>query len=208
MKSASIAAAMLLAAGTCAAMNVADVPVKCTSPDGKVSYQRGSCPPGTKIEVVRGDTPVGKPDDTWQFERSVDPMTNAARCTATSPKFDIPAKRNYVQAQIVVVYLNSSRPFVAVANRSTGSVFHHDIRGTGLKIGQAVMTPFGSRPSQTVLALPQGSETTTIDSMLDSTTARARVRLWPWDETYDSLEISLSGFKQAHTLAKQCSNSL
>ena len=205
MKLATIALATMLVCGGASAMRVEDVPVKCTAPDGKVTYQRGSCPPGNKIDVVRADASTSSPEGSWTFERSTDSMTNTGRCTAISPRFSIPAKREYIQAQVFVLYLKSGGPFVAVLNQSSGAVFHHNIRDTGIKVGEAGMIPFGSRPTQSTLVLPPGTDGPVIESMLRYPTAKVRIRMWPWDETYDSLPISLSGFKQANALAKQCS---
>lgn len=185
-------------------MNVADVPVKCTDTAGKVSYQRGSCPPGNKIEIVRNDALPSQKREEWTFLRSVDSMTNAVSCVAHSPDFYIPAKREYVTARLAVLIDNSGAPIVMLHTKDNNSVFHHNIGGTGLKIGQREMAPFGSRPTQTVLALPKGLDGPAVDMMHISDVARARVRFWPWDETFDSHKISLQNFKQAVALAKNC----
>lgn len=131
-------------------------------------------------------------------------MTGTTNCTARSPRFTIPSKRDYPAAQIVVIAAKEE-PIVTVVNLSAGTIFHHNIRGTGMKIGGADMLPFADRPNQTTLVMPKGTGQPLVDSMLNYSTARVRVRYWPWDEPYDSLAIPLQGFKQAYSLAKSCS---
>lgn len=198
----------LLFTGQVHAITPADVSVKCTSPDGKVTYQRGSCPPGNAISVERFDTPSETNGLGWTFSRVTDPMTNEVTCNAQSAEFFIPAKRSYERAQLIVMMTKAAEPLILVSTLKAGTIFHHDIRQTGLKVGDAGMLFFGSRPTQTLLAMPIGTGIPITDSMQRYQSARIRVRFWPWDETFDSAAIPLQGFKRAFALAKQCSASL
>lgn len=192
-----------------AAMNVADVPVKCTAPDGRVTKQKGSCPPGHKIEVDRYDSPTPSAvGGDWSFTRYTDPMTNATTCVATSPTFTIPAKRTYPSAALVVAYSKPDTPTLFLRIASKGEIFHHNTTGTGLKAGDLPMLPFENRPTQTMLTVSPGTDAAMADTLLQAKTARARVRFWPWDDTYDSPEIPLSGYRQALSLAKSCAQKL
>lgn len=191
------------------AMNVADVPVKCTAPDGTVTKNKGSCPPGNKIEIDRHDgIPSSTAQGVWQFTKHTDSMTNATTCMAMSPSFTIPAKRTYPAARLVVAISSTDAAAVLVRMESKNEIFHHNVAGTGLKVGDAPMLPFGTRPMQTMLAMPQGTGGPVIDAMHRAKTARVRVRIWPWDETYDSFEITLTGYQQAISQAKNCARSL
>jgi len=190
------------------AMNVKDVPVKCTAPDGKVTYQTGSCPPGHQIAVARNDTAPQARKDDWNFSRQFDDMTNARTCIASSPDFYIPGRREYHQARIVITLQKSAEPLVFLVAMGKSAVFHHNISGTGLKVGDAAMIPFGSRPSQTVLAMPAGTNAPIIESMQSYKSVKVRTRIWPWDNTLDSHDVPLNGFMRAYTLAQQCAVSL
>ncbi len=181
-----------------------DVPVRCTGPDGKVTYQSGTCPKGIKTDTVQVDPPPGQTVASWTAERSTDPMTGGVTCAARSPRFMIPAKREWISAQLGVV-AKSGDVRVLIVNLQSGSIFHHNIRDTGLKVGEAGMIFFGARPSQSVLTLPPGTDGPIVESMQQYPSARVRVRFWPWDEAYDSQPIPLQGFKQALAQAKLCS---
>ena len=180
-----------------------DVPVRCTGPDGKVTYQSGACPKGIKTDAVQVDPAPDSTVESWTAGRSTDRMTGVVTCAARSPRFMIPAKREWISAQLAVI-VNGGEVQVLVENRESGSIFHHNIRGTGLKVGEAGMIFFGARPNQTVLTLPPGTDGPIVDSMQQYTSAVVRVRFWPWDEQYDSRPIPLQGFKQALAQAKLC----
>lgn len=202
MKASAVLIFTLAVATQAHATTTRDIPVKCTLPDGKVSYQTGSCPANAKIEVV-GMTGAAPSGEAWRFDRTSDQMTGDTTCTARSPKFTIPAKREYASAQVIVV-ATRGEPVVTVASMSPSAIFHHKIGGTGMKVGDAGMIPFAARPSQTLLVLPGGTGQLLVDSMLRHSTAQVRVRYWPWDDPYDSHVIPLQGFKQAFALAKAC----
>lgn len=204
-------AALATAAACCSAgaMNVADVPVKCTAPDGRVTKQKGSCPPGNKIEIDRHDSPVSSTaGGDWTSTRYTDPMTNATSCVASSPSFSIPAKRSYPSATLVIVFTKPNAPVLFLRVDSKGEIFHHNIAGTGLKVGDLPILPFESRPTQTMLTVSPGTDAAMAEALTQAKSARARVRFWPWDETYDSLEIPLSGYRQALSLTKSCAQKL
>lgn len=200
---------LALASGAAFATQMKDVPVKCTMPDGKVTYERGSCPPGAKIEIVRyaGDAPASSSaSGEWSFQKTVDSMTGKAQCLAISPtSYPYSRAPGSLPGIRVLVEVTQSRPSVRVEVRPDGTIFHHKIADSGIKVGAGTLVPFGSRPTQTRLLLAQSMDSFVVQDMLRSPDFRVRMRFWPWDELADTQSISLSGFKQAYVLAVACS---
>lgn len=189
--------------------SASDALVKCTSPSGKITYQQGSCPNDTKIEVMKNITQNSGSitSEAWRFTRNTDSMTGAVTCTARSPEILVGTKREYIYLQLVVV-ATTSEPLVMLTSGKSAAIFHHKIHGTGIKVGESALLPFASRPTQSTLIMPTGTGGPIVESMHQYPTARVRVRIWPWDETYDSVSVSMQGFKQAFALAKQCAEQL
>lgn len=178
-------------------------PVKCTSANGAVSYVQGECPAGSKTQAVPGAQTSVAPGGSWTFSKGGDSMTGEVSCVASSPAFDVPTKRGWHSIQLAVVALREGE---AVVLRARGSdvIFHHAFSGTGLQVDSAPMNAFDARPSQQSLILSTGHSAEVVSAMLVGSTARARVRFWPWDEAADSARVSLAGFKQALALARNC----
>lgn len=186
-----------------------DVPVRCTMPDGKVTNERGSCPPGAKIEITRSDSDRpngGQPGSQWYYEKVVDSMTGKARCTASSPKGDLMGRTYRDSATVrAVVTVALSKPTVRFELGSGGALFHPNVADAGLRVGQSDFIPFAGKPTQTSMQVQAGADAAIVDSMLNAQDFKIRARLWPWDNLVDSTAISMAGFKQAYTLALACS---
>lgn len=130
-------------------------------------------------------------------------MTGTSTCNAVSPSFTIPSKHSYPSA-LIVVTVSTTGPSITVVSLDSNTIFHHNISGTGIKVGNGAMRQFAARPTQTTLVAPPSEAQALIGEMLYAGSARLRVRYWPWDNTYDSPDIQLQGFKQAYTLATKC----
>ena len=197
-------AILLFIASHAHAMNVKDVPVKCTEANGKVTYQTGSCPPGAKIEVTRTDK-ISQPatGEAWQHTRTTDRMTGETTCAATSPVFHNHSKHDYPTHRIVVMP-GQHEPSIGIIITDNKTTYHHDVRGTGIKVGDMALVPFASRISQTIITPTPGTATALVEAMHTATSIRIRTRYWPWDDTRDSDALPTTGFKQAFALAKVC----
>lgn len=193
--------------GSAMALQMKDVPVRCTMPNGKVTNEYGSCPPGAKIEITRSvsDSPSYQASDQWGFERVTDGLTGRSQCLAISPRSYLPGRRGSVPGVRVIVSAEGGGPVVRVELLPGSEIFHHNIAGTGMRVGAGQFTPFSARPSQTLLLVPQGMNSLLVSDMQQAQDLRLRARLWPWDETTDSPAIPLSGFKQAYAQALTCS---
>ena len=197
-------AILFLIAANAHAMNVKDVPVKCTEPGGKVTYQTGSCPAGSKIEVARTDQiKQQESGDAWQHTRTTDSMTGQTTCAATSPQFYSRSK-HYFPVHRVVVVPSQREPSIGIIIVDNKTTYHHNTLGTGIKVGEMTLVPFSGRTSQTLVMPTPGTTAALVDAMHQANGIRIRARYWPWDETRDSDLLPMTGFKQAYALAKAC----
>lgn len=177
---------------------------KCTGPDGKVSYQEAPCPNASRSQEV-AQPPMSAADASklWQFQRSVDSMTNETTCAVISPPMHAVGRsyRDISDARLVVTSLPAGR-FLASVQIFRGNLIHNEIRGMGIKTEPGQFFPLDVKVGQKIVSTSQSSQV--IDELLGARSVRLRLRFWPYDELIDTDPASMSGFRQAVVQAAAC----
>lgn len=197
----AIAAAAAIGCGSASAIN------KCTMADGKPVFQDAPCPVSSqKSETVKtwDSNLSGRSRGEWSFVRNTDDMTGKQACLVLSPLTSPDPQRGgdkFIPARIVVVVGSNGSTF-GVRTGTDKDLFHNDLGGMGIKTNNAEFMPLDIKAGQHVVASSQGASI--IEAMSGATSARLRLRFWPYDTLYDTMTIDFAGYRQAFASAKQC----
>lgn len=181
---------------------------KCTLADGSVAFQDAPCNMETKkSETVKtwdsnltGRSTAGS----WEFRRAIDDMTGKISCLVISPVTSAePSGRDlkFTPVHLVIVVTPSGETF-GVRTSTEKDLFHNDIGGMGVKLGNLEFVPLDVRAGQHVVGSTQGARL--IKALPSSGSARLRVRFWPYDTLRDTLPIDTLGFASAFKQAEGC----
>lgn len=206
---------------------------KCTMQDGSVVYQYSLCKGAKVHERIRGDgereayrPPPPAPaaaqkaepsvavprtpslGSGWYFEPTLDKMTGDASCLLMSPSAratDVGGRHYSVR---FVILMERRKPTVTLVLTDASRSFHHQIAGTGVKIGTDAFLRFTVRPAQRVMSFSQVEHAAIIERMEKARSVRARVRVWPYEDTADTYDIGMDDFLTALQMARDCAKSL
>ena len=181
---------------------------KCTTPDGKTVYQQEACPSNSKAQELSITVPTGTRVETWTFSKEKDSMTDEMGCFAVSPSQSTNFSRGLRSYSTVYlqIYMNpaTSRLLLTVRTFNSGDVFHHDMSGQGIKIGDSPFVPLTKHLTQRALGIDGDNLPEVIGALQKSKDFRLRLKFWPYETLHDTGPISTIGFRQAMSQVMKC----
>lgn len=144
----------------------------------------------------------------WEVQRIEDDMTETTTCVAMSPKMYLGANgSNILFATLRVT--TSGKGFVAgVRSEGIGGVrapsIHNNIDGLGLKVGDFQFREFQLRHGSHLVGFDPNVAGQIVEELGQANYFKARLRYWPYDETYDSGEMTTRGFAEALAEMQAC----
>jgi len=100
----------------------------------------------------------------------------------------------------------SGRTLLALALVKIGGTsesFHNDIGGIGVNVGGAFYSVH-EKLNSTLLTFADADSAAIIDKLKGGAPFRARIRIWPYDDTYDSPDRHHHGFDKAWSQLSAC----
>lgn len=140
----------------------------------------------------------------WTAERVVDDMTGSVVCRAVSPPALATGATPGRYSVSLVLVASRTQPFVGLRLGDATARFHQQIDGTGIKIGSDAFLRFSARPSPQVLSFSTVPHAAVLDRLAKAESFKVRVRVWPYSETLDTVDIPMHGFAQARQQAAAC----
>lgn len=181
---------------------------KCTGPDGKVTYQESACPNSAKdsksIEIRENGSASTAVAGSWKFTRSDDDMTGKVSCLVTSP-VTYPGKKSvpkgFYPISVAILFKPEGSVF-GLRTSENSVIFHSDLSSTGVKTDNSGFIPISVRASGSVVSI---TDSEAFISLLDKAQQlQIRARFWPYDQLYDMVPLSMSGYQAAASQARSC----
>lgn len=182
---------------------------KCTWADGRVVYQDAPCDTKARsTEQVKTWVNTGNTAEDWRFSRQKDSMTGRDVCFVVSP-FIYTGYRG-TSSSLATVWLQvaiDTSATVALTVRTSeasSNLFHNDISGMGIKVGDKEFTTFNQKVNAHVVSFSDAVTFALLSQMETGSQIRMRLRFWPYDQLHDTPPLSTAGFKQALAQARAC----
>lgn len=188
----------------------------CTGADGKKTFQDKPCP-GQGVDMPKSvdeqqqvlaekkeyqSKPVKK--NQWVFNQTSDDMTDTQSCGMRLG----PIRIGYVNGKFTSVNLiivnTGDMMALAVHTTSDHPLFHNDISGLGMKIGEYEFSPFSMKYGQSSIGFLPQETNQIVEELKNSAALRLRLRYWPYDTRYDSDPYSYIGFQAAYEKLLEC----
>jgi hypothetical protein len=178
--------------------------------NGSTNYSDKPC--GDNAERLDIETSKSKRDSgaskLWEFIDHADDLTGDRICVAKSPNFYLGRSGNdWLFASLRVggtrsqplVILNSERSF---DERPTS--FHNDIDGLGIRVGESPFVSVNKKINSYILAFSPSDGERIVADLMSFGTFQARLRFWPYDQSYDSPVEKTLGLKDALEKVYEC----
>lgn len=195
---------------------------KCVGKNGEVIFSSRSCEaeggtwtgperaaPSASSETRTSAAPDTNAKDQWTFARHSDDMTGKSACMAISPKIFVGSRGNTFYFITLRVGRSPAGPIVAIKSErgfaDSPESFHVEVAGLGVKVGSGEFLPVTARVGSDILGFTGPVAEEIVGQLSAAKTFRARVRFWPYEQTYDSEPVTTDGFGVAHELAEKCS---
>ena len=177
---------------------------KCTGKDGKVTYQEAPCEGAVNAQQIKVPLSAEELAKRWEFSRQRDSMTGRAMCFAVSPQVLVRASRSYEFIRLQLAVAPGLMSLTVRTREGSSTIFHNNIAGLGIKVGEGAFVPLSVKISQHALGFGEGDMPPVLGSLKNAKSFRVRVRFWPWDEHADSEDGSLEGVLPAVQAALKC----
>lgn len=149
-------------------------------------------------------------DDSWTFINHTDEMTGEQSCFAKSPNFYLGRQGNDWLFASLRVGGTEEKPLVILRSESSfdpkPTSIHNDIEGLGLKVDGRFFEVSASSGSY-IAGFNYKQSAKILEKLNNSSGFRARLRFWPYEQTYDSEKKGLQGFRSAFRKASRCNAS-
>jgi|SRR5690554_112390 len=179
--------------------------------DGKTTFSDRPCGiTSEKIEIKGAANGSSRNAGTWEFIRQRDELRNELICVAKSPNFYLGAwgsdflfasLRISGSEQQPLVILNSESPLSERAKS-----FHNDISGLGIKIGEFPFIHVDKSINSYILSFSLADGKNIVEQLRASSSFQARLRFWPYPDTYDGNQVDVRGMQAAVSQAFSCEN--
>lgn len=183
---------------------------KCTGPDGQISYQEAACSPSSKdsknLAIRESGSATKSVPGSWRFTRSNDEMTGKVSCIVSSP-ITYPnnkvASKGFYPVNVAILFKTDGSVFGLKTSENTFS-FHNELAGMGVKTDNSTFIPLSVKAGGSVVSVSDSEAL--IGLLANAQNLQVRVRVWPYDQLYDMVPLSMSGYTSAASQAMACAN--
>lgn len=161
-----------------------------------------------KVEI-RNESKRSKPKSKgWHVQRSEDDMTGTTSCVAMSPTLYLGMDGSdplFATLRVVtsdVGYVAGVRSEPSAGSRAPS--IHNNIDGLGLKVGESEFREFQLSHGSYFVGFEPNTSGQIVEELRQADYFKVRLRFWPYDETYDSGEMTARGFPEALEEVQAC----
>jgi hypothetical protein len=188
------------------AFTTAQTVYQCKGADGTTVFSQTPCGNDAKKVPISAQTNAA---ENWEFVERDDSMTGSHTCGMRSPEAYAmgiaPHRMGFYPVDLRILKLGD-RTLVALALSKlgkSGDSFHNDIGGIGVNVGGDFYSVH-EKLNSTLLMFTDGDSSEIIEKLKSGATFKARIRIWPYDDTYDSPGRSHIRFDRAWKQLNAC----
>lgn len=180
---------------------------KCES-DGQTVFSDKPCGASAEKVEIQTERKREQRKKEWEVIRSTDEMTGETTCVAKSPKAYMGKEGSeFLFASLRVMPFKSG--FIVGARSEQGfdsrpSSLHTNINGLGVRAGEFGFKEFSMKQGSYVVGLEPDVSTQLVEELRQSDHFRIRLRYWPYQETFDSAEVTTDGLAEALQEVQDC----
>jgi hypothetical protein len=180
---------------------------KCQS-GGQTVFSDRPCGASAEKVEIRGEKKRQQRKNEWEVIRSTDEMTGKAACVAKSPNTYMGKEGSeFLFASLRVMPFESG--FIVGARSEQGfdsrpASLHTNIDGLGVRAGEFGFKEFSVKQGSYVVGLAPEASTQLVEELRQSEHFRIRLRYWPYQETFDSPEVTTDGLVEALQEVQEC----
>lgn len=144
----------------------------------------------------------------WEVLRTEDDMTDTTSCVAMSPKLYLGANGADVLFATLRITAAGNEFVAGIRSEGIGNVrapaIHNNIDGLGLKVGNFGFREFQLSHGSYFVGFEPNTSGQIVEELRQADYFKTRLRYWPYDETYDSGEMTTRGFSEALEEMQAC----
>lgn len=162
-----------------------------------------------KLEIrERQKVKANSDSSEWRMARFDDDMTGTTSCAAVSPLILLGIESGEMMFASMRVVSEGDGFMVGV--RSEAGIndrpesIHNNIDGLGLKVGEFPFHEFQIQSGSYVVGFKSEPSSEIVQELKEADSFRIRLRYWPYDQTYDSVGTTTTGFVRALEEMQDC----
>jgi len=182
---------------------------KCTSESGAVSFQGMPCAKQEKAEEIKVNVSSSNRIEEWELITRIDRIKKEKNCVIQSPTAYLGRQSgDFLFARVRTVLDADGKYVVGIYSDESfgkdGNIFHNDISGLGIRVDDNDFVPVSVNANQHVLAFDHEASDALVHEFENGKKMSFRVRYWPYDETFDGVDVPLDTFPRALRQLKEC----